>query len=304
MNTKSLANSPPTGGEAVHATFAAAFGAELMKLRRQRPTWVLVAVGVLLLGLAMLLLAADPAVAFARHSLWASSVYQLLLVVQLMFAAGSGLILLTTTSRLVGMEYSLGTIRVILARGTGRIQLLLAKLASALVLALMLLIGYWLLVAIGTAILVLHQAGSLTPLTELQGVVWVNLGQALLSCAISAGACAVVGVTISTLARSVTGGMLVSVVFFPIDNALVLILIQLHRIAVPGPWVWVSGFLLGPSLNHLPTLLTSGREVSAGALPAPIVHFSLAVTLLVVLCWLVTLTLLAAVAVARRDVLA
>lgn len=304
MITSSPTNAARTEHRLACATFSSAFGAELLKLRRQRPTWVLVVIGVLLLGLAMLILADDPAVAFNQPQLRASSVFQLLDVLQFIFAAGAGLILLTTTARLVGMEYSLGTIRVILARGTGRIQLLLAKLASAMVLALGLLIGYWLLAAIGTGILVLHQTGSLMPLTELRTVVWGNLASSVLSCAISAGSCVVVGVAISTLARSVAGGLLVSVLFFPIDNALVLIFAQLHRIAAPGPWGLASGLLLGPSLNHLPTLLASGRVVPAGALPAPVVHLPLGVTLLVVFGWVVALTGLAAVSVARRDVLA
>src|SRR5262249_59351907 len=58
------------------------------------------------------------------------------------FDVGSGIFLLVVSARLVGMEYSGGTIRVLLARGTGRVRLLLAKLTALVLLGLVLLAGF------------------------------------------------------------------------------------------------------------------------------------------------------------------
>src|SRR5215471_5028 len=51
-----------------------------------------------------------------------------------------GIFLLILTPCLIGQEYQLGTIRILLARGVGRIQLLLAKLFTIIVIALILLV--------------------------------------------------------------------------------------------------------------------------------------------------------------------
>src|SRR5207245_11210052 len=52
-----------------------------------------------------------------------------------------GIFLLVLTARVIGLEYQLGTIRVLLSRGVGRLQLLSAKLLTIVIVALTLFIA-------------------------------------------------------------------------------------------------------------------------------------------------------------------
>src|SRR5579883_214434 len=54
--------------------------------------------------------------------------------------AFGGMALLLIVARMIGQEYSLGTIRIVLARGVGRVQFLLAKIVAAIVCALFILL--------------------------------------------------------------------------------------------------------------------------------------------------------------------
>src|SRR5207247_4332322 len=47
-----------------------------------------------------------------------------------------GIFLLVLTAFVIGLEYQLGTIRILLARGVGRLQLLTAKLLAVVIIAL------------------------------------------------------------------------------------------------------------------------------------------------------------------------
>ncbi len=66
------------------------------------------------------------------------------------FRVFSGIALIILTARLIGIEYSGGTIRVLLSRGVGRVQLMAAKLVTLALLALVMLAGGVLLVYIGS----------------------------------------------------------------------------------------------------------------------------------------------------------
>jgi ABC-type transport system involved in multi-copper enzyme maturation permease subunit len=107
----------------------------LLKLRRQRPTLVMTTLGVLFLAVVMLVYATNPTLQaqLVHHPL--SGFYGILSPLQLFFTMGAGIAILLTASRLLGMEYDLGTIRVLLGRGTGRWQMLFAKLVAVAIYA-------------------------------------------------------------------------------------------------------------------------------------------------------------------------
>src|SRR5205823_4601990 len=73
----------------------------------------------------------------------------------------TGIFLLILTARTVGLEYQLGTIRVLLSRGVGRLQLLFAKLLAVVLIALGLLVFGLLLNYLLTVILVAGVSGNL-----------------------------------------------------------------------------------------------------------------------------------------------
>lgn len=281
-------------------SLANALSAELLKLRRQRSTWVLGALGVLVLALVLLVGSTSQSVhiGLLHHS--GPELDQWLAVLEGVFAAGAGIALLILGSRLMGMEFGLGTMRIVLARGTGRGTLLAAKLLAMTVLALVFLVGYMVLAGVGTTLAVLHQTGSLTVITHPPAGVLHHALIATLSAAISALACVVVAVTVATLTRSLSAATAVALVFFPVDNALVVILTLIERATRISALSHVSAFLLGPTLNHLPLLL----KVEAQApFAIPSVHVGLAQTYLVVAGWVVGLVALAGFSLRRRDVL-
>jgi len=285
---------------APHPSLANALSAELLKLRRQRSTWVLGGLGVVALALVLLVGSTSNSVhvGLLHHS--GSELDQWLGVLEGVFAAGAGIALLILGSRLMGMEFGLGTMRVVLARGTGRGTLLGAKLLAMAVLALVFLICYMVLAGIGTTLAVLHQTGSLTLITLPPAGVLHHVLIATLAAAISSLTCVVVAVTVATLTRSLSAATAVALVFFPVDNALVVILSLIERATRIAALSHVSAFLLGPTLNHLPLLL----KVEARApFAIPSVHVGLTQTYLVVAGWVVGLAALAALSLRRRDVL-
>src|SRR5258706_3167147 len=138
----------PTSMGASRPTFLGILRGELFKISRRRATWVMGGMMVLLIALPYLVILNSPLV---KNSLLNDPLNALYggMGTELMFLrVFSGLFLILLTARLIGMEYSSGTIRVLLARGVGRLQLLFAKLLAIAVVALATLIGGILLNAV------------------------------------------------------------------------------------------------------------------------------------------------------------
>jgi ABC-type transport system involved in multi-copper enzyme maturation permease subunit len=285
------------------AGLKAAVFAELAKLRRQRPTWILAGAVYLLLGLVLFALTQDPLVASTIGQRPLTALEQMLPSVQFVFSAGVGLIMLTTGSRLVGIEYSLGTIRIIVGRGTGRAQLVLAKLLATLLTGAGLLLGYCLLASLGLSLIALHFTGSLAPMGRLPMVGWRDLVLAVASCAISATACAAVGVGLAAATRSLTAGIVLSILFFPLDNALALAFRGLFQLNHLHLWQALSAALLGPTLNRLPEVLAGQGAAVSQALPQPLLQLPQLAALGVVAAWTVGLLALALLTSVRGDIL-
>ncbi len=280
---------------------ANAVSAEWLKLRRQRSTWVLIGLGVVALALVLLVGATSQSVRFGLLHHSARELDQWIGVLESVFAAGAGIALLILSSRLMGMEYGLGTLRIILARGTSRGTLLAAKVVAMALLGLAFLVGYAVLAGMGTALAVLHQTGSLSLIAHLPAQVGHHALVATLAAAISALACVVVGLAVATLTRSMSAATAVALVFFPVDNALVLVLVLLQRATHLSLFSHLTAFLLGPTLNHMPVVL---KLESQAPFAIPTVHVGLTQSLVVVAGWLVVLLVLAIASVRSRDVLA
>jgi ABC-2 type transport system permease protein len=166
-----------------------------------------------------------------------------------------GIFLLVLTSFTIGREYQYGTIRILLARGVGRVQLLLAKLAVLAVIALALLALFTLLTALLTGILMLALVGNLNALSALTPAFWPNLGIDLLTVFISMGATILMAAAMNALGRSLTFGLSASLIWFPVDNIGTLIMNTLSRLTHSDFWSNVTAYFLGPLLNRLPDYL-------------------------------------------------
>ena len=86
----------------------------------------------------------------------------------------TGFFLLILTARMIGQEYQLGTIRVLLARGVGRLQLLFAKLLTMAIIALILLIVGLALNYLLTLILVAGVTGNLHAFSAIDPTILVR----------------------------------------------------------------------------------------------------------------------------------
>lgn len=164
----------------------------------------------------------------------------------------SGIVLLILTSFVIGREYQYGTIRILLARGAGRVQLLLAKLTMLGLLALALLVAFTLLTALIVCIQMLVLVGNLDGLSALSSAFWSNLGIDLLTVAINMGATILLAAAMNALGRSLTFGLSVSLIWFPIDNMGTLVMNVLSRLTNSDFWLNATAYFLGPLLNRLP----------------------------------------------------
>ena len=180
---------------------------ELFKLTRQRLNWLL-----------LLMLAGTTSI-YYLFALGSTGIKDFLLAdplgsyVSLMsreltlIRAFIGIFLLIATARMIGLEYQNGTIRVLLARGVGRVQLLGAKALAMAITALVVFAGCLALAAILAVALTAIIAGSLTPLQSLTSEFWRDMGLYIVTVLISMGVTILMVVFVTVASRSLPFGM-------------------------------------------------------------------------------------------------
>jgi ABC-type transport system involved in multi-copper enzyme maturation permease subunit len=230
---------------------------ELRKIARQRANWPLMALAVVFAVAAGLVLSTE--VKPFHDSLHQDPAYWFhgVVVVTLGFIIPTveGALLLIVSARLVGMEYSAGTIRAVLARGVGPVQLLVAKLAALGAYALAVSAGFLVLSVLFSLVMAAAQGGSLPHVVSiLPGGEWRDLWVHVLSLSVSAVVCVLIGAAGAAVSRSLAAGLVVAVGFFPLDNSFLN--------GVLGA-VWqgrLTAYELGPNLNALDETLGHLRE--------------------------------------------
>lgn len=290
-----------TPGRPRRASYLGAVGGEILKLRRQGWIWAMLGLALLLfavLSLAVLQVTEMRQTVRASPSLFLDNLNDIYLNV---FDTGAGIFLLVVSARLVGMEYSGGTIRVLLGRGAGRLRLFSAKLTALALLGLGVLAGYLVLVA-GTVYLSVLSWGSAGLLATVPAHVWGDLVPSLLVALASIGAAILIGSTASVVGRSVTFGLTTALAFFPADNALTLLSSYLAGLTHQALWKGLTTFLLGPSLNVLPQVMETDRRPHV-AFAAPLDQVSALHAWLVLVAWAAAMLVACVVLLRRRDVL-
>lgn len=169
-----------------------------------------------------------------------------------LFRILSGLLLLVLTSITIGREYQYGTIRILLARGVGHLQLLFAKLTMLLLIAVFLLVLFTILTALLTCLEIFVLDGNLSSLHALTSSFWPNIGIDMLAIFINMLATILLATAMNALSRSLTIGLSASLVWFPLDNVAVLIMNTLNRVTHNDIWLNATAYFLGPLLNRLP----------------------------------------------------
>lgn len=281
-------------------SFAGAFRCEVLKLSRQRSLWALLIGGTLPLLVVSLAIFGNDSLrqqyAASRERFWINT----LGVLSTLFDFGAGIVLLISSSRLFGMEYSAGTIRVLLARGLGRLQLYFAKLAALLLLGVILFAGFSAIAAAMLAIAINSWSGG--GIGSLDAADQQYLQVVVIVAAISVGVTILLGSAAAVVGRSLAFGIGAAMGFFPGDNFGTLILYILQRITRLDLFTNLTAYLLGPNLNVLPSLLDPSLKLRP-AFAVPFVTVTAGHAEAVVAAYSAVFLVTALVLLVRRDVL-
>lgn len=283
-------------------TFPGAVRAELLKIRGQKMTWALVVLGAgaAILGLVAFVTSSGPARQLTGNP--TAFYFGYLALVEIIFNTVSGIVLLLLASRLVAMEYASGTIRVVLARGTGRLQLLAAQYAALAMVALFLLAGFAVLSGGFLYADVVARHGSFAPITSLPSLAWHDTGMNVLVSLASMATCILLGSAAAAVGRSMAFGVGVAMAFFPADNFGTIVMALLQRITHQDVWPRATQWFLGPNLNNLPIAAQPDHVVGSAFTP-PLVPVSATHSWLLIGAYALVFLVAAVVLTWRRDVL-
>lgn len=282
-------------------SYLGSVGGELLKLSRQGMIWAMLGLSLVFFAVLLAAMMQAPGLRDQLHRSPSTFLFQLYDVYLGIFDTGSGIFLLLVTSRLVGMEYSAGTIRVLLARGAGRLRLLLAKLTAVALVGLALLGGYLVLVGAAVYGAVVAWDGSFSKIASLPATAWHDLGANVLIALTSMGVCILLGATAATLGRSLAFGVGAALALFPLDNFLSLVMILSSQLTKQRFWLDVTTYLLGPNLNVLPVVMQRDHTAHP-ILSVPLVPVTATHSWLVIGAWAAAFAVVTVVLTWRRDV--
>ncbi len=278
-----------------------AFRGEALKVSRQLSVWLMIAGAFVLLAVIVL---ASTTADFLRNDIQKNPTTFVGDVIQLygtVFLIGSGIAILIVATRLMAMEYS-GPIRILYARGFGRLQLLLVKMAASIVFGLLLLAGYALLVALITLGYGQAWAGGTSFLSHVSAAGWQDVERTILFAAANVVVLVLVAAAASGLGRSLTFALPAAMVLFPADNFASIICALLARVTGHKfPWLDINQWFLGPNLNNVLPLWLNSHPRPAFA--TPLVTVNLTHTVLVIGAWCLGLAAVAVGRAVRPDVL-
>lgn len=277
---------------------------ELFKVSRQISTWIL---GVLYLGAIFLpylvLLGSDRIKDDVRNDPM-NALYSVLGVDMVVLKVFGGALIIIVTARLIGMEYTGGTIRVLLSRGVGRLQLLFGKLTALTFIALGMVIVTLALDLLLAVVLSLIAAGNLDLFKSATGAFWSDAGTYLLLALLSLGVTILMTTAVTVLGRSLIIGLSVGMLWYPAENFSIIFLDLGHRLTKSDFWYLLSGNFLGLNLNAMPAIILPQRASPATnfSFSTPLVPVDGGHTLLVTALFALVFAIVAIVLTARRDV--
>ena len=287
----------------VRPRFAGMVRGEALKLSRQLSLWLSLAGAVLLLGVIVLAISGGDQFRSTLASDPTGWSYNNLVAFGTVFQIGAGIFLLVFGARLFGMEYSAGTIRILYARGTGRLQLLLAKVFTLAVVGLALFAGFVVSVGAILTLLTLSIHGNLDPLAQISNAFWQDLARWALVQAISAGMAILLAAAAAALGRSLAFAISAALAFYPADNFLnILELLAIRATGHTQPWEAISQYQLGPNLNVLLTLIEPTHRTRP-AFAQPLAPVDATHALVVIGAFALAFEALAVVRTLRPDVL-
>jgi ABC-2 type transport system permease protein len=286
-----------------HPSFFGAVRGEALKVSRQLSFWLMLAGALVLLAVITLAVTSAQNIQDQLKTDPTAFAYGARDVFGTVFQIGSGIFLLIVGSRLFAMEYSSGTIRIIYARGTGRVRLLLAKMLILAIIGAALLVGY--LVISGAIVALLSNAwtGSISPLQHLPSEFWKDLQMWVLVQGMSMGIAILMAAAAAGIGRALAFAMAASLAFFPVDNFSVILEALGSRITRQDhPWLNISQYQLGPNLNTVLSLIEPGHHARA-PFATPLLPVDATHALVVIGAFAVAFAAIAVVRTVRPDVL-
>lgn len=237
---------------------------EFFKVMRQWTTWILLVMVVGVTALPYIIETVRPKLQADITSAPLTFFYDQLGIGLSVLRVFTGFFLLIVTARLVGQEYQLGTIRVLLGRGVGRLQLLFAKLTTMAIIGVILLVVGVALNYLLTLLLVVGVSGNLNAYSALTSQFWSDVGLFILYILVNMGVSILLATTGAVLGRASAFGLSAALAFFPLDNFGTVIMILANRVTGNDFWLNITAYFLGPNLNQMPTALTNNRVASIG----------------------------------------
>lgn len=301
-----VAPAATTTGGTLRPRFFGILRGELFKVSRQWSVWVMgvLLAGVVLLPYLILLTLKNLPAQLAVQPL--TTLYRMMGISLFLLRVFVGPLLIVVTARLIGMEYSGGTIRVLLGRGVGRLQLLSAKLLAAAIVALIALVGALVLNVVLTVALLSLVVGNLDAFKALNSGFWQDTGLFLVTVLISMGVTILMAAAVTVIGRSLTFGLSAALAFFPADNIGTIFFFLGFALTKSTFWTLATGDLLGPNLNVMARELLPDRadaaKLGGGGLAPPLVPVTGGHTLLVTAIWAAAFLVVAVVLTWRRDV--
>jgi ABC-2 type transport system permease protein len=285
-------------------SFAGIVYGEIFKVSRQWLTWVMF---VLWLGAmcmpAVFMVAADG----TRSALLQTPLgfyYRFMEYDLEVLRAFVGIFLIIVTANVIGLEYQLGTIRIQLSRGVGRVQLLSAKLLAIVIIALALFVLDIVLQGVLTLAVTGIVTGNLDSLRALTPAFWSATGDYMLSTLISMGATILMATCMSVVGRSLSIGLSAALTWFPLDNiGIPLMLVLAGKVTHSDFWLNIIYYFLGPNLNGLgASLLPANAPVKAALAMFALPNLISTHALLVILAYSAVFVVTAFVLTWKRDV--
>ena len=237
---------------------------EFLKVMRQWTTWILLVMVIGVTVLPYLIETVRPHFKADIASTPLIAYYDQMGIGLSVLRVFTGFFLLIVTARMISQEYQLGTIRVLLSRGVGRLQLLFAKLFTLAIIALILLIVGVLVNLLLTILLIAGIAGNLNSFSALTSQFWSDSGIFVLYILLNMVVSILLATAAAVIGRASVFGIAAALAFFPLDNFGTIIMALANRVTGSDFWLSLTAYFLGPNLNQLPAALTNNRVLTIG----------------------------------------
>jgi ABC-type transport system involved in multi-copper enzyme maturation permease subunit len=173
----------------------------------------------------------------------------------------SGLVVAILTVLLISVEYQLGTIRIVLARGVGRIRLLVSKFVALLIaglIALLVILGLNVLELIVAAA---AQGQSDALLGHIPSYLWSDAGAYLLTILYNLVVTMLLAAFITVLSRSLAFGLVGALAYWFAEGIVSTILQGVAGATQNKAWSDVTHYFLGTNLSNLASTVLPRRDL-------------------------------------------